>query len=239
MTAPRRLPEKSHCPPMPTTAQRRTHYDDFVQQVINLCKVNGIRADLVSGRGRPLEDCPRMPEHLTRHILGFGAQRAHYTVASLIAMQRDLPHEDSPYQPELPTTPARAASIGPYTHPRPAATAGAPRLSEPAGNQPTPVAWRARPDLGTSLAIAVARHGLDEAHITRRFKTLTKLGAPLLHPEMWRLTSRLHNRDAARLDFAVLLEDLAWWDHHHKDIAARWRTSYFTTLHTLTEQDPA
>jgi hypothetical protein len=57
-----------------TTAQRRAHYDDFVRQVITLCAVNGIRADLNSGFGRPVAECSRMPEHLTRHIAGFGAR---------------------------------------------------------------------------------------------------------------------------------------------------------------------
>ncbi|WP_405849145.1 type I-E CRISPR-associated protein Cse2/CasB [Streptomyces sp. NBC_01518] len=219
-----------------TTAQRRTHYDDFVHQVITLCAVNSIRADLASGFGRPIAECPRMPEHLTRHIAGFGARRAHYTVAGLIAHDRDLPHEHGPYQPEQvhPDTgrilPAAA----------PAATAAAP-APDPAAPPPRPGAaarsWRSRPDLGTHLAIAVARHGFKEATMTSRIKTLTRLDTELLHPRLWSLTSHLHSRGAARLDFAVLIEDLAWWDHDQLETAARWRENYFLTLHTLSAKE--
>ncbi|MGW3938402.1 type I-E CRISPR-associated protein Cse2/CasB [Streptomyces phaeochromogenes] len=215
-----------------TTAQRRAHYDDFVHQVITLCAVNGIRADLTSGFGRPIEECSRMPEHLTRHIAGFGARRAHYTVASLIALHRDLSHAHGPYQPELPalapgtdqdaTTAPTTTTAPTHGHPVPAPEPN--RAERP---------WRSRPDLGTHLAIAVARHGFKEATMTNRVKTLTKLETPLLHPRLWTLTGHLHSRGAARLDFAVLLEDLAWWDDDQLEIAARWRENYFLTLHTL------
>ncbi|SDP62779.1 CRISPR-associated protein Cse2 (CRISPR_cse2) [Streptomyces sp. cf386] len=217
-----------------TTTQRRAHYDDFVHQVITLCAINSIRADLNSGFGRPVAECPRMPEHLTRHIAGFGAHRAHYTVAGLIAQDRDLPHEDAPYQSEL-ATPAKTptAAVG-------AAADAPPPLQDPApAPQPGPAArpWRSRPDLGTHLAIAVARYGFKEATMTNRVKTLTKLDTELLHPRLWSLTSHLRSRDAARLDFAVLLEDLAWWDHDQLETAARWRENYFLTLHTLSAKE--
>ncbi|WP_328508340.1 type I-E CRISPR-associated protein Cse2/CasB [Streptomyces mirabilis] len=218
-----------------TTAQRRAHYDDFVHQVITLCAVNSIRADLNSGFGRPVAECPRMPEHLTRHIAGFGARRAHYAVAGLIAQNRDLPHEHGPYQPELVTPgmdhTARATTAPAVTDAAPAPGVPAP----PPGTTARP--WRSRPDLGTHLAIAVARYGFKEATMTNRIKTLTKLDTELLHPRLWSLTSHLHSRGAARLDFAVLLEDLAWWDHDQLETAARWRENYFLTLHTLSAKE--
>ncbi|MGW7529822.1 type I-E CRISPR-associated protein Cse2/CasB [Streptomyces sp. NPDC054783] len=231
----------------PTTEERRAHYDDFVTQVIALCQVNGVRADLVSGRGRPVEDCARMPEHLTRHIAGFGAQRAHFTVAGLIAMQRDLIGEDGPYLPESATTAGHSStgstqSDSAETQPAEDTTAANTQALEnrtaPAGKDAsTARTWRARPNLGTSLAIAVARHGLDHTRMTAQLKVLTRSSTQMLHPALWRLTARLHGRDAARLDFAVLLEDLAWWDYDRKTIAARWRDSYFTALHTLTPDE--
>lgn len=213
-----------------TTAQRRAHYDDFVRQVITLCAVNSIRADLNSGFGRPVAECSRMPEHLTRHIAGFGARRAHYTVASLIALHRDLPQEDGPYQPELPTTAPATAAL--------ATTAGKDGHLLPA-LQPSPAdrPWRSRPDLGTHLAIAVARYGFKEATMTNRIKTLTRLDTSLLHPRLWTLTGHLHSRGAGRLDFAVLLEDLAGWDDDQLETAARWRENYFLTLHALTPKE--
>lgn len=225
-----------------TTEDRRAHYDTFVSQVITMCRVNGIRADLASGRGRPVEDCTRLPEHLTRHIAGFAAPRAHYTVAALIAMQRDLISEDGPYRPESATTssPPRRPSHSTKPGSCNAQPSDAPDHSamplEQAVSSPAQ-AWRSRPNLGTSLALAVKRHGFDETRMTGHLKVLTRSPTPILHPMLFRLTARLHDRGAARLDFAVLLEDLAWWDYDHKTNAARWRDSYFTTLHTHTPEN--
>ncbi|WP_406465060.1 type I-E CRISPR-associated protein Cse2/CasB [Streptomyces sp. NBC_01622] len=221
-----------------TTAQRRAHYDDFVHQVITLCAVTSIRADLNSGCGRPIAQCPRIPEHLTRHIAGFGARRAHYTVAGLIAQNRDLPHEHGPYKPES-VTPAADHTARPATAPAVtgAAPGPGPAPAPPAGTGAAARPWRSRPDLGTHLAIAVARYGFKEAVMTNRVKTLTRLDTELLHPRLWSLTSHLHSHGAARLDFAVLLEDLAWWDHDQLETAARWRENYFLTLHTLSAKE--
>ncbi|WP_055631212.1 type I-E CRISPR-associated protein Cse2/CasB [Streptomyces hirsutus] len=234
--------------PTLTTAQRRAHYDAFVTEVIELCALNGVRADLASGRGRPVEECERMQKYLSVRTARFGARRAHYTVASLIAMQRHLPHEPGPY-------------IAEWAHPGPDTTADTPQpdtdssllqQEEPhqtpappgtAAGDPTPAQtttappWRARPNLGTSLALAVARHGFKQSRMDDRVKTLTRLSTPLLHPRLWTLAAHLHSRQAARLDFAVLLEDLTWWDHDRLHIATRWRESYFQTLDRLVSQE--
>ncbi|MFF3544744.1 type I-E CRISPR-associated protein Cse2/CasB [Streptomyces platensis] len=220
---------------MLTTAQRRAHYDDFVAQVIDLCTTNGIRADLADGRGRPVEQCSRMQEHLTRHIAGYGARRAHYTIASLIAIHRHL-GKDGPYTPETVlnrdtwgkhsvTTPSRLETKTPAP--------GVACANGPGDAREAAQAWRKRPNLGATLAIAVARHGFKEARMNDRVKTLTRLTTPLLHPRLWSLTTHLRSKNAARLDFAVLLEDLAWWDHDTPEIATRWRESYFLTLDAL------
>ncbi|MFS8204685.1 type I-E CRISPR-associated protein Cse2/CasB [Streptomyces sp. CWNU-52B] len=218
----------------PTPVERRAHYDDFVAQVIRLCEINSIRTDLVSGRGRPIEDCPRMPEHLDHRIAGFGAARAHYTVASLLAMQRDLPHEDGPYLPE--TALPDSSTADQHTDTTGHAQQTPPTTGTATGREHAARAWRTRPNLGTSLAIAAARHGFDPTRMTGKVKTLTRLGTPLLHPALFSLAAHLHAKDAARLDFAVLLEDLTWWEYDRKHIAARWRNSYFITLHTLTQE---
>ncbi|MEU7340224.1 type I-E CRISPR-associated protein Cse2/CasB [Streptomyces sp. NPDC007074] len=225
---------------MLTTAQRRTHYDDFVTQVIDLCANNGIRADLTSGRGRPVEECARMQEHLTRHVARYGARRAHYTVAALIAMQRHLAGQ-GPYTPELAapdgaddtsTATVRPATPGRHLVSPPDQPAGSHAPEKPQGPEERAI-WHRRPNLGASLAIAVARHGFKESSMTSRIKTLTQLATPLLHPRLWTLGTHLHNRGAARLDFAVLLEDLSWWDDDRPEIATRWRESYFLTLDAL------
>ncbi|WP_371794169.1 type I-E CRISPR-associated protein Cse2/CasB [Streptomyces sp. NBC_01718] len=222
--------------PALTTMQRRAHYDDFVAQVIDQCTDNSIRADLASGRGRPWTECDRMQPHLIRLVAGYGARRAHSTVACLIAMQRRLT-DGGRYLPESASDDPSVDADG-TTHPSPSAVdtaAAAPTdNSAPPDTRANPgLLWRMRPNLGTSLAIAVVRHGFDEERMTERLKTLTKLPSELLHPGLWSLTGYLRNHDAARLDFALLLEDLAWWDNDQPEIATRWRESYFPTLDRL------
>ncbi|MFF3401556.1 type I-E CRISPR-associated protein Cse2/CasB [Streptomyces sp. NPDC002659] len=230
---------------MLTTAQRRTHYDAFVAEVIDLCADNRIRADLASGRGRPVDECHRMQEHLTARIARYGARRAHYTTACLIAMQRHFAQR-SPYTPEFATThPDAAVDVAAATAcanpaaPLSGAAAGlaaadaTPPDATGAAGESAARPWRSRPNLGTTLAIAAGRHGFKESRMTERVKVLTKLSASQLHPRLWTLAAYLHNRDAARLDWAVLLEDLAWWDYDQRSIATRWRESYFLTLDTL------
>ncbi|MFF4234028.1 type I-E CRISPR-associated protein Cse2/CasB [Streptomyces sp. NPDC001820] len=75
---------------MPSRDERRIHYDDFVAYVRALCTVPRIRADLEIGRGRPITACASLHPHLSRRVHGHGARRAHYTVASLVALER--PH---------------------------------------------------------------------------------------------------------------------------------------------------
>ncbi|MGW1901685.1 type I-E CRISPR-associated protein Cse2/CasB [Streptomyces hirsutus] len=234
-------------PPTPTTAQRRAHYDAFISEVIELCALNGVRSALASGRGRPVEECDRMKPYLAARIGAFGARRAHYTVASLIASQRNLAHEDGPYTPEaaIPGDGSAAEADDLEVFPANGSPADEPLdLPKPADETtPNPArssagrAWRTRPNLGTTLAIAVARHGFKQSRMDDRIKTLTRLPTTLLHPRLWTLSIHLNSRDAARLDFAVLLEDLAWWDYDRLHIADRWTESYFLTLDHLAPQE--
>ncbi|MGW2272209.1 type I-E CRISPR-associated protein Cse2/CasB [Streptomyces yangpuensis] len=252
---------------MPTPEQRRAHYDTFVTQIVKLCATKPIRNDLQSGRGRPVEDCDRMQPHLIRHIAGYGARRAHYTTASLISLHRDLDIPYAPDQPRprtssrdtTPTSGHAPASPGAANPPAPAGSGGVgtPDRAGPGGADATAPArtagpntpasaeraaalfWRSRPNLGATLALAVNRRGFDESRMTDRLKLLTRLPTSQLHPRLWSLAVHLHARAAARLDFAVLLEDLAWWDDDRPRITTRWRESYFLTLHahTLDEDD--
>jgi hypothetical protein len=229
-----------------TTEQRRAHYDEFVAEIIGLCAVTGVRADLASGRGRPVEQCERMQRYLAARTARFGARRAHYTVASLIALQPDLARHGGSYTPELPhpvpggmpggpRPPAPAAAIGGGLSGPPAAAGASPGDDDPVPDGKTAgLPWRGRPSLGTSLALAVIRHGFKQHRMDDRLRTLTRLPAALLHPRLVPLAAHLYGRGAGRLDFAVLLEDLAWWDYDRLDIAARWREHYFLTLDRLT-----
>ena len=203
---------------MPTpTEQRREHYDTFVTEVKGLCHDNGIRAALATGRGRPVEQCRKLHRFLTVPVAGHGAKRAHYTVASLIALQRpesapdDLPPE--PVPPDQPPPPAALAA---------ASTAGAPQ----------PVSWRARPNLGTSLAWGILRSGFQPGPTEQRLHTLIRLDADLLQPFLPSVVTRLL-RVGITPDFAVLLEDLAWWDHDRDKITTRWLESFHLTTASI------
>ncbi|QIZ01245.2 hypothetical protein HEP87_56025 [Streptomyces sp. S1D4-11] len=76
---------------MPSRDERRCHYDAFVAHVRGLCRTPRIRSRLENGRGQPLTECPRMDAYLVKPCQGFGARRAHYTIASLIALERPVP----------------------------------------------------------------------------------------------------------------------------------------------------
>ncbi|MFD3840265.1 type I-E CRISPR-associated protein Cse2/CasB [Streptomyces sp. NPDC058642] len=230
--------------PTLTTTQRRAHYDTFVTDLIDICAVNGARSALASGRGRPVEECDRLKPYLVARIGDFGARRAHYTVASLIAAQRHLAHDDGPYSPEAAWPADGDSKAEDARHQAGAASDKQlndhPVEERPAENPAPPPAgraWRARPNLGTTLAVAVIRHGFKRNRMDDRLRTLTRLPTTLLHPRLWTLTSHLSSRGAARLDFAVLLEDLAWWDEDRLQIADRWTESYFRTLDLLAAQE--
>ncbi|MFC9379797.1 type I-E CRISPR-associated protein Cse2/CasB [Streptomyces sp. NPDC057020] len=148
-----------------------------------------------------------------------------------------------------PTTGPTAPQAAPDGQDRPTPAVGTEGQDHPNQTGPestaTPISpehaaarqWRTRPNLGTSLALAVHRHGFDAPRMTDRLRLLTRLSTSQLHPRLWSLTTHLNARDAARLDFAVLLEDLTWWDDDRPQITTRWRESYFLTLHAHTPDE--
>jgi hypothetical protein len=86
-------------------------------------------------------------------------------------------------------------------------------------------AWRRRPDLGRTLAEAVLRRAIAHDSATRRLRALGKLSTDLLHPRLPALTKFL---DQAGLDtdFAVLLDNLVWWDTDRARITSAWTLSF-------------
>lgn len=87
---------------MPTTAERRAHYDDFVDRVRDLCTTPRIRADLARGQGRPITECLPLHRYLSRPTAGWGARRAHFTTAALVALE---PPRRTTTRPTEPSTP--------------------------------------------------------------------------------------------------------------------------------------
>ncbi|MER6094154.1 type I-E CRISPR-associated protein Cse2/CasB [Streptomyces bluensis] len=200
---------------MSTTEQRRAHYDAFVAHIHDLCQTKKIRADLELGRGRPVNECKPLHRYLSRAVARHPARRAYYTIASFIAMQRPT----SPHTPETDNETALPAAVA--THPDEAA----PQQAD--GNEAQ--AWRSRPNLGKSLALAVRDHGFNASRTEDNVYILTGLSTELLHPMLWSCVRRLLAADVA-IDWAVLLEDLAWWDHDQGEISTRWLDSFHVTL---------
>jgi hypothetical protein len=208
------------------TDQRRAHYDTFVTTVRHLCEDNRTRVDLSLGRGQPVEMCHRLHRHLSRLVAGHGAKRAHYTVASLIAQRRPTPG------PAPATTPPAAEPLpgAPMPGIDPAAM---PPSAGPAAEAPAaPAPWWSRPNLGATLATAVRDHGFNYGPTEQRLHTLTRLESDLLHPRLRSLAEHLLGAGVP-VDWAVLLEDLAWWDYDRDAIATRWQESFYLTVEDL------
>ncbi|MFJ8010592.1 type I-E CRISPR-associated protein Cse2/CasB [Streptomyces fagopyri] len=195
---------------MPSRDERRSHYDDFVAHVRTLCHIPRIRSRLENGRGQPLTECPRMDAYLVKPCQGFGARRAHYTIASLIALERPVPN----WTETTPSTPP--------THP---ATDNPPKGAEP----PPPDSWARRPNLGRILADAARAHPRTAAGWQREVEVMGVLSADLLHTRLPHTVQRLLHLGVA-CDFAVLLEDLAQWDFDPLDVAGRWRHAFYLTV---------
>lgn len=195
---------------MPSRDERRCHYDAFVAHVRSLCRTPRIRSRLENGRGQPLTECPRMDAYLVKPCQGFGARRAHYTIASLIALERPVPDWTQ-------TTPSSPAHRG--------LDLDGPLESESALLD----GWSRRPNLGRTLADAARAHPHTAAGWQREVEVMGVLSADLLHTRLPHTIRRLLNLGLA-CDFAVLLEDLAQWDFDPLEVAGRWRHAFFLTV---------
>lgn len=195
-----------------------------------------------------------LAEHVFRHPIRKYAPRAHYTVAALIAAT-STPHTPDQPPPQAPLCAGTAAGTPPLTplipvtpasppaadpHPRaPAGAAGSPADDTadtaawgPAGGTTGPEAvrlarqaWQRRPDLGRTLAEAVLRRAIAHDSATRRLRALGKLSTDLLHPRLPAL-AKLLDQAGLDTDFAVLLDDLVWWDTDRARITSAWTLSF-------------
>ncbi|CAM5317187.1 hypothetical protein SCHAM137S_01922 [Streptomyces chartreusis] len=151
-----------------------------------------------------------MDAYLAKPCQGFGARRAHYTIAALIALERPVPDWTE-------TTPSSPAHHG--------LDQDDPLESEPALLD----AWARRPNLGRTLADAARAHPHTAAGWQREVEVMGVLSADLLHTRLPHTIRRLLSLGLA-CDFAVLLEDLAQWDFDPLEVAGRWRHAFFLTV---------
>ncbi|QIK04744.1 hypothetical protein G7Z12_00240 [Streptomyces sp. ID38640] len=239
---------------MPTAAERRRHYQDFTAEILELCTDPGVRRDLQDGRGRPVKECLRMHKYLTVRTTGHGQRRAHYTVASLIALADPLealrthptptPRQTADeraaqHPPTAPCPPPEAPSSTPATPSRTAADDPAPNLPDAPGpgqldpDPYTAAAWRKRPNLGGTLARAVRRADFNEDRTDDLLHIIVRVGDDHLHQHLLpSLTDRLLRAQLA-WDWPVLLDDLAARVFDPDQVATRWLDAFYLTLNPI------
>jgi CRISPR system Cascade subunit CasB len=102
-----------------------------------------------------------------------------------------------------------------------------------AGGQ-DPVGWYRRANLGASLAEAVNKQVIKPDSAEGDLHLMARQSSGAIHPRLPALTRHLLTGGVA-VDWAVLLEDLAWWNRDRDKIATRWLESYFRTVSAETE----
>lgn len=218
----------------PTTSRasveaRRDRMTAFVAAVTTLCEAPGVRADLRSGLGRPVDQCARMHRYLAWRVPeGQYDERAYYAVAALIAARprsaRDADADAEQANGEATEgTPSTATSL---EHDR----------EQPHRGSTTP--WHTRPNLGDSLALAVRDAKIKEDTAETRLRLLTRQSTTSAHPRLPALIRHLQT-SGIPVDWAVLLDDLSGWDLNRDRIATRWLQSFYRTLHAPRATAPA
>lgn len=85
---------------------------------------------------------------------------------------------------------------------------------------------RARANLGASLAEAVNKDLMKPDSAESELHYMARVGSDSLHGRLPALLRQVHGRGVV-LDWAVLLEDLSWWDRSQDRIATRWLEDFF------------
>ncbi|MFI1507598.1 type I-E CRISPR-associated protein Cse2/CasB [Streptomyces sp. NPDC020597] len=99
-----------------------------------------------------------------------------------------------------------------------------------------PVARRARANLGAALGRAVTQGVLKPATAESALHLMSRQSADAVHPGLPALTRQLLT-GGIPLDWAVLLEDMAWWNRDRDRIATAWLESYFRITSAPTAPD--
>ncbi|MGW7304285.1 type I-E CRISPR-associated protein Cse2/CasB [Streptomyces sp. NPDC054835] len=212
---------------MTSPDEHRARYDDFAVNIHELCTNPGIRTTLAKGRGRPVEQCGFMDRYLTRSTAGRPGRRAHYTIASLIALAGPAAHT-----PGVRPAPHPATLAG-----QPQSTTASDLPAMPDGPAITPVArtakapvdWVKRPNLGATFAAAVTTRGYSEQRTGEQLHILTRLGDDQVHRRLPSHITRLLG-DGLTPDWAVLLSDLIQRPYQRDAVSLRWRDSFYLSL---------
>jgi CRISPR system Cascade subunit CasB len=89
-----------------------------------------------------------------------------------------------------------------------------------------------RQNLGDSLARAVHGKGLNEKSIEPRLQLVARQDLEGLYRQLPRLILYLRGKQV-RIDWAILVRDLAHWGRYPKQVAKEWMQSYYRTSERL------
>ncbi|MEU3558528.1 type I-E CRISPR-associated protein Cse2/CasB [Kitasatospora sp. NPDC006786] len=185
----------------------------------------GVRSALRRGVGKPVDKAPFMHRYVAawlseEQLRDRDVERAHYTVAALIAAQR----RDQYAAAAGGTGPAEAAGNG---------ETGADSKDGEAdgaggGSPQTDTAVRPGRSLGRSLADGVAA-GLREASVETKLNLLTRQSVEGLHRHLPAAVRQLRER-GVDVDWAQLLVDLCRWRRHSGAVKRRWLQDYYRAV---------
>ncbi|WP_338775245.1 type I-E CRISPR-associated protein Cse2/CasB [Streptomyces sp. DG1A-41] len=99
------------------------------------------------------------------------------------------------------------------------------------------VSWYERSNLGASLGQAVAKGVMKANSAESALHLMARQSSDAIHPGLPALVRQLQS-GGITLDWAVLLEDLAWWNRSRDRIATRWLESYFRTAAGTSDPAP-
>jgi CRISPR system Cascade subunit CasB len=100
------------------------------------------------------------------------------------------------------------------------------------------VSWYERSNLGASLGQAVAKGVMKANSAESALHLMARQSSDAIHPGLPALVRQLQS-GGITIDWAVLLEDLAWWNRSRDRIATRWLESYFRTAAGTTDPAPS
>ncbi|MFF2101743.1 type I-E CRISPR-associated protein Cse2/CasB [Streptomyces sp. NPDC058202] len=86
--------------------------------------------------------------------------------------------------------------------------------------------WSRRANLGAALGQAVSKRVIKPRTAESTLHLMSRQSTEAIHPRLPALTRQLLGNGVA-VDWAVLLEDLSWWNRSREHIATRWFESYF------------
>ncbi|MGW4824746.1 type I-E CRISPR-associated protein Cse2/CasB [Streptomyces sp. NPDC004227] len=194
----------------PSKKPRRS--DRFVAYVYSLCESKGTRAELRRGLGLPVERC----NYLHRYLVPWLSTSAQGDTSERVHPDIKRAHY------------AVAALIA--ARPRTARHTPAPN----AAGSDAASDWFTRSNLGAALGQAVNKGVMKPATAESTLHLMSRQTTEAIHPSLPALTRQLLGGGIA-VDWAVLLEDLGWWNRDRDRIATRWLESYFRT----TSAEPA